>query len=64
MPVKQQNKRTTRTTTGTATNDVPQFFRLNVEVGDLESAISSTQSYLASKDVNRRVRGATSSAAP
>ena len=40
MPVKQQNKHQTKTTTGTATNDVPQFFRINVEVGDLESAIS------------------------
>jgi predicted enzyme related to lactoylglutathione lyase len=41
MPVKQkQDKRTTKTTRGTATSDVPQFFRLNVEVGDLESAIS------------------------
>ena len=40
MPVKQQNKRKTKATKGTATNDVPQFFRLNVEVGDLESAIT------------------------
>jgi len=39
MPVKQQNKRKTKTTRGTATHDVPQFFRLNVEVGDLEAAI-------------------------
>jgi len=40
MPVKQQNKHQTKTPRGTAANDVPQFFRLNVEVGDLESAIS------------------------
>ena len=40
MAVKQQNKRNTTARRGTATNDVPQFFRLNVEVGDLESAIS------------------------
>jgi len=25
---------------GTASNEVPQFFRLNIEVGDLKSAIS------------------------
>ena len=41
MPVKQpQKKRPTKSPRGTATNDVPQFFRLNVEVGDLEPAIS------------------------
>jgi len=39
MPVKQKTKRKTRTMSGTARNDVPQFFRLNVEVGDLEAAI-------------------------
>jgi len=40
MPVKPQNQPETETTRGTASNDVPQFFRLNVEVGDLESAVS------------------------
>ena len=40
MPVKQQNKPKAKTTRDSATTDVPQFFRLNVEVGDLEAAIS------------------------
>ena len=40
MPIKQQNRRKTKTTRRTAANDVPQLFRLNIEVGDLESAIS------------------------
>ena len=40
MPVKPQNKPQTKTTRATPTNDVPQFFRLNIEVGDLGSAIS------------------------
>ena len=40
MPLKQQSKRKATITRSTATNDVPQFFRLNVEVGNLESAIS------------------------
>jgi len=39
MPTKQENKRKVRATKGATTNDVPQFFRLNVEVGDLDSAI-------------------------
>ena len=40
MPVKQHTKRKAKATKGTAINDVPQFFRLNLEVGDLECAIS------------------------
>lgn len=40
MPVKKQNRRKIKTMRRNAANDVPQFFRLNVEVGDLESAIS------------------------
>jgi len=40
MTAKQGNKRRVKTPKATTTNDVPQFFRLNVEVGDLVSAIS------------------------
>ena len=41
MPVKQHAKgNKVSATKGTATNEVPQFFRLNIEVGDLKSAIS------------------------
>lgn len=40
MQGKQQNTYQTKTTRSNATKDVPQFFRLNVEVGDLDSAIS------------------------
>lgn len=41
MPVKQPAKgNKAKATKGTAMNDVPQFFRLNIEVGDLKSAIS------------------------
>lgn len=40
MPVKRHNKQTVKGSAGSITNDVPQFFRLNVEVGNLESAIS------------------------
>ena len=38
MPTK-HNKRKLRATKSATTNDVPQFFRLNVEVGNLDSAI-------------------------
>jgi len=41
MPVKQHPKgNKVSATKGTATNEVPQLFRLNIEVGDLKSAIS------------------------
>ena len=48
----------------TPTNDVPQFFRLNIEVGDLKSAIRFIRTYSASKAASRPVRGATSIVAP
>ena len=41
MPAKQHEKENKRKVTRrTAPSDVPQFFRLNLEVGDLKSAIS------------------------
>ena len=40
MPTKQQNKDKKPATTKSPVHDVPQFFRLNIEVGDLESAIA------------------------
>lgn len=41
MSAKQQDKENKpKATKCTAPNDVPQFFRLNIEVGDLTSAIS------------------------
>lgn len=40
MPTKPQNKGNKEKTTKGSANDVPQFFRLNIEVGDLDSAIS------------------------
>lgn len=41
MSAKQHNKENkAKATKGTAAKDVPQFFRLNIEVGDLKSAIS------------------------
>ena len=40
MPIKPQKKRPKTSTRGATSNDVPQFIRLNVEVGDLKSAIS------------------------
>ena len=40
MPPKKGNKRKVKATKRATTNDVPQLFRLNVEVGNLESAIS------------------------
>ena len=40
MPIKLHNQNQTKSTRSTATNDIPKFFRLNVEVGNLESAIS------------------------
>ena len=40
MAGKQQGKAKTAGSKGAAVIDVPQFFRLNIEVGDLNSAIS------------------------
>jgi len=41
MSAKENNRKTQRGTAGTAAAvDVPQFFRLNIEVGDLDSAHS------------------------
>jgi len=40
MPVKTRSKENSVKTKGPLPNDVPQFFRLNIEVGDLKSAIS------------------------
>lgn len=40
MPVKKSGKRTHVKAKNPSTKDIPQFFRLNVEVGDLASAIS------------------------
>jgi catechol 2,3-dioxygenase-like lactoylglutathione lyase family enzyme len=40
MPVKKSAKGTNVRVNGPGTNDIPQFFRLNIEVGDLKSAIS------------------------
>ena len=40
MPVKTRRKENSVKTKGSLRNDVPQFFRLNIEVGDLKSAIS------------------------
>lgn len=40
MPMKKGTKRKVKAMMGKTTNDVPQLFRLNVEVGNLESAIS------------------------
>ena len=40
MPVKTRRKENSAKTKGPLPNDVPQFFRLNIEVGDLKSAIS------------------------
>ena len=40
MPVKTRRKENSVKTKGPLPNDVPQFFRLNIEVGDLKSAIS------------------------
>jgi predicted enzyme related to lactoylglutathione lyase len=40
MPVKTRSKENSVKTKGSARSDVPQFFRLNIEVGDLKSAIS------------------------
>ena len=40
MPVKTRSKENRAKSKGSVPNDVPQFFRLNVEVGDLKSAIS------------------------
>jgi catechol-2,3-dioxygenase len=40
MPAKRPKKRKLKPPKGVTTKDVPQFFRLNIEVGDLESAIS------------------------
>jgi len=39
MPVKTRTKENNVKTRGATWNDVPQFFRLNIEVGDLKSAI-------------------------
>src|SRR6516165_9062490 len=40
MPVKTHSKENSVRTKGSAPSDVPQFFRLNIEVSDLKSAIS------------------------
>src|SRR5215468_5748232 len=40
MPVKTRSRENRVKTKGLLPNDVPQFFRLNIEVGDLKSAIS------------------------
>src|SRR5215469_3981265 len=40
MPVKTRGEENRLKTKGSVPNDVPQFFRLNIEVGDLKSAIS------------------------
>jgi predicted enzyme related to lactoylglutathione lyase len=40
MPVKTHSKEKSVKMKGSVPNDVPQFFRLNIEVGDLKSAIS------------------------
>jgi catechol-2,3-dioxygenase len=40
MAAKQQDKENKKAKKRTEPNDVPQFFRLNIEVGDLTSAIS------------------------
>jgi catechol-2,3-dioxygenase len=40
MAAKQQDKENKKATKRTKPNDAPQFFRLNIEVGDLTSAIS------------------------
>ena len=41
MSAKQHDKRNeAKATKRSAPNDVPQFFRLNIEVGDLKSAIA------------------------
>src|SRR5260370_3605860 len=41
MSTKQPDKgKKPKAAKGAASNDVPQFFRLNIEVGDLKSAIS------------------------
>src|SRR6516162_10256725 len=40
MPVKTHSKEKSVKMKGSVPNDVPQFFRLNIEVGDLKAAIS------------------------
>jgi predicted enzyme related to lactoylglutathione lyase len=40
MPVKTRSKENSVKARGSAPSNVPQFFRLNIEVGDLKSAIS------------------------
>lgn len=40
MSAKQRNKKKPKAAKRATMNDVPQFFRLNIEVGDLASAIS------------------------
>ena len=40
MPVKTRSKENSVKTKGPLPNDIPQFFRLNIEVGELKSAIS------------------------
>src|SRR5215468_8225107 len=40
MPVKTRGNENRLKTKGSVPNDFPQFFRLNVEVGELKSAIS------------------------
>lgn len=40
MSAKEHDKEKRKANKRTASNDVPQFFRLNIEVGDLASAIS------------------------
>jgi catechol-2,3-dioxygenase len=40
MSAKQQDKANKKAPQHTTVSDVPQFFRLNIEVGDLEAAVS------------------------
>ena len=40
MPVKTRSRENRVKTKGPRPNDVPQFFRLNIEVGDLKAAVS------------------------
>ena len=40
MPGKQRKQENQKASKHTTAPDVPQFFRLNLEVGDLEAAIS------------------------
>ena len=54
MPVKTRRKENSAKTKGPLPNDVPQFFRLNIEVGDLKANYSL--SYLLPTCVPKRRR--------